>query len=402
MTSFKSANQSSQQSKLSGNSLERKALHIALVTSNNLSQLPKTVVTLVLLGEAILLSLVQTGWVGSAIYLGFAASDWLLLWLLPRKQISFGPVEPSLLAITSLRWALAIAGGVLASWINLPKDLWLVLLTICYGIISAVSIYGVAVEPFRLTVTKMTLSSPKLAKLDEHVPPVRILQMGDLHIERLTRREHNLLARITSLAPDVILLTGDYLNLSYVYDQTALKETREFLSQLDAPFGVYAVSGSLPVDPPAIIEKLFDGLDNIRLLRNEHVILNVRGQYFCVAGIVCSHDPTIDASRLQESLVNAPRGIYTIALSHSPDLIPKIDGTDVDLILAGHTHGGQIRLPFYGALITSSIYGKRYEMGYYQEGQTRLYVSRGVGMEGLGAPRARFLCPPEIVLWTWR
>ena len=74
----------------------------------------------------------------------------------------------------------------------------------------------------------------------------------------------------------------------------------------------------------------------------------------------------------------------------------------VDLYLCGHTHGGQIRAPLYGALATSSRWGKRYEMGLYRERGTTLYVSRGLGVEGLGAPRARFLAPPEIVLWELR
>jgi hypothetical protein len=72
----------------------------------------------------------------------------------------------------------------------------------------------------------------------------------------------------------------------------------------------------------------------------------------------------------------------------------------VDLYFCGHTHGGQIRLPLLGALITSSELGKRYEMGRYKEKGTTLYVSRGLGMEGLGAPRARFLSPPEVILWN--
>jgi predicted MPP superfamily phosphohydrolase len=62
-------------------------------------------------------------------------------------------------------------------------------------------------------------------------------------------------------------------------------------------------------------------------------------------------------------------------------------------------HGGQIHLPLFGAVITSSDFWKRYEMGRYEEGNTTLYVSRGLGMEGKGAPRARFLAPPEVILW---
>ena len=100
-----------------------------------------------------------------------------------------------------------------------------------------------------------------------------------------------------------------------------------------------------------------------------------------------------------------PAGAFSILLYHTPDLMPyiadaRVAGTGVTLYLAGHTHGGQIRLPIYGALATSSRWGKRYEMGRYYEGETTLYVSRGLGMEGLGAPRARFLAPPEIILWN--
>jgi predicted MPP superfamily phosphohydrolase len=66
--------------------------------------------------------------------------------------------------------------------------------------------------------------------------------------------------------------------------------------------------------------------------------------------------------------------------------------------LAGHTHGGQWRLPGFGAMLTSSRYWKRYEGGHYQESESHLYVSRGLGMEGFGTPRARLFCPPEVVL----
>ena len=388
-----------------GDWLEQRPLHLALVAFNDLSRLPAAVVALILLGSAALVGLGwgragDPAWSGpgaSGIYLAFVLFDWAFLWLLPRKNVSYGPLEPPLLALAGLRWVLALAGAALVAWADLSPGLALGLLAFLYGTLSAISVYGVVVEPFRLTVTEMTLRSPKLAP---DAPPVRVLQMGDLHIERLTRRERDLLEKVKALAPDVIVLTGDYLNRSYVYDEEALGAARVFLRQLRAPFGVYAVPGSPPVDPPAVVEKLFAGLEDIRLLWNEHVALDVRGQQFYVAGVVCSHDPAVDPGRLQESLTAIPQDAFTIVLYHSPDLMPEMVKAGVDLHLAGHTHGGQIRLPFYGAVLASSLYGKRYEMGHYQEGDTHLYVARGVGMEGMGAPRARFLCPPEIVLWT--
>jgi predicted MPP superfamily phosphohydrolase len=78
--------------------------------------------------------------------------------------------------------------------------------------------------------------------------------------------------------------------------------------------------------------------------------------------------------------------------------MPQAAALGVDLYLAGHTHGGQWRLPLFGAILTSSKFWKRYEAGAYQEGSTHLYVSRGIGLEGFGTPRARFFCPPEVVL----
>jgi predicted MPP superfamily phosphohydrolase len=71
----------------------------------------------------------------------------------------------------------------------------------------------------------------------------------------------------------------------------------------------------------------------------------------------------------------------------------------VDLQVSGHTHGGQVRVPGFGALVTGSLYGKRFEAGRIQVGSMILYVTRGLGLEGAAAPRLRLFCRPEMVLW---
>lgn len=100
-----------------------------------------------------------------------------------------------------------------------------------------------------------------------------------------------------------------------------------------------------------------------------------------------------------ELVKEIPPGSYILLLHHTPDLIKSAASAGVDFYLTGHTHGGQIRLPFWGALVTSSIYYKEFEMGFYQVGPTSLYVNRGVGTEGREAPRVRFLAPPEIAVF---
>ena len=109
----------------------------------------------------------------------------------------------------------------------------------------------------------------------------------------------------------------------------------------------------------------------------------------------------MDGPKLAQLLNEQPPPLphFTILLYHTPDLAPEAAEAGVDLQLSGHTHGGQVRLPLYGALYAASLYGKRFEMGRKQLDGLTLYVTRGIGMEGKSAPRVRFLCPPEIILW---
>ena len=115
-------------------------------------------------------------------------------------------------------------------------------------------------------------------------------------------------------------------------------------------------------------------------------------------GVDCDHDLETDGAVLKKLIELAPANSTRILLYHSPELMPMAQQYPIDLYLCGHTHGGQVRLPGYGAILTSSALGKRYEMGRYTEQNTTLYVSRGIGLEGLSAPRMRLLCKPEITL----
>ena len=108
-------------------------------------------------------------------------------------------------------------------------------------------------------------------------------------------------------------------------------------------------------------------------------------------GLDCTHHIPSDAAALEDLMIKVPNNTPRILLYHAPDLMPQAADHAIDLYLCGHTHGGQVRLPGHGAILTSSQYGKRYEMGHYSKGQTHMYVSRGVGMEGLSAPRAGHL-----------
>ena len=321
----------------------------------------------------------------------FIAIDWTMLGLLPAKRRSWGPVTPSLLGLTLVRTLLSWTGALLV-----PNGAGLAIVAILHTLLSAIAIYATWIEPFRLGVTQQTYHLPQW---DESTPPLRMLHISDLHFEGPSPREDALMAQVAALAPDLILLTGDYLNLSSVYDPDAQAGARDLLARLHAPLGVYAITGSPVVDIAGIVPEIFAGLD-IRWLDDEAHTIQHGELALHLLGIRTTYDEARDAAALQRLMQTGPRDALTVLLYHTPDLMPEAAKLGVQLYLCGHTHGGQLRLPFYGALATSSRWGKKYEMGLYREGNATLYVSRGLGVEGLGAPRARFLAVPEIILWT--
>jgi predicted MPP superfamily phosphohydrolase len=361
----------------------RRPLQGVVDFTGHFDRLPGWAIVLAWLLASALVALAWESVVLGLVFGLFALADGATLVLLPRLGRSFGPPQLPLLSLTALRLALA-----LPVW-PLPIAALFQL-----GVLLA-SLYACWVEPARLGLTEFILRSPRL----NGCPPLRLLHISDLHIERVTARERRLLRWVQQLAPDVIVITGDYLNISFTHDETAQRQTRQWLSSLRAPGGVYAITGSPPVDPPQVVARLLEGLD-LTWLRDEVTELAWHGRRVRIAGLECGFDAQEDERRLRRLLNGRAADDFTLLLYHTPDIMPAAVEAGVDLYLAGHTHGGQLRLPFFGAMVTASIYGKRYEMGAYRQGDTLLYVSRGVGMEGKGAPRARFLCPPEVVLCT--
>lgn len=309
----------------------------------------------------------------------FYLLDWLLLSLLPRLKVSFGPPRPTTFLLALLRLPFAF----LPSPIN-----W-----IFQGIGTLLVVYGFWIEPHRLTLTHQQLVTPKLPVGSR----VRVLHLGDLHVERITRRERQLNQMVKELQPDLILFSGDMLNLSYLEDPLAIQDAQAVIAEWHAPLGVYFVSGSEAVDLTHVFPSFVNN-GSITRLDNQTATVNKDGALVSILGITCSHRPHLDAPVLQQLHDQAPDG-FTILLYHSPDLAPNAAQMNVDLQLSGHTHGGQVRLPIFGALFTASLYGRKFQSGRYQIHNLTLYITRGIGLEGKAAPRVRFLCPPEIILW---
>lgn len=382
-------------------------LHKVMVAFQQAVHLPGIVVVALLLGlagaaalswRAVLVDsrLVTAVAVGQAVFL---LSDMLLLINLPRKQRSFGPWQPQVFVLALPRVLATAVLALVATWTTTTAGLILAVLAQLIG--SALLYYGTMVEPFQLELTELLAFSNHLATNAE---PIRVLHISDLHVERVTEREAQVLALAKKANPDVIVITGDYVNLSYNRDPETARQVRHLLSQLSAPHGVYATLGSPPVDLRETVLPIFDGLTNVTLLRHGWAEVALGdGRFLNVLGIDCTHHLPTDRARLAQLVAKRPRhDIPQLLLFHSPELMPEAVQHGIDLYLCGHTHGGQVRLPLIGPLLTSSQLGRQYVMGIYKEKQTQLYVSRGIGLEGLSAPRIRFMAPPEMTLVTIR
>ncbi len=332
---------------------------------------------------------------GSLVNLAFWLLDAAWISALPYIDVSFGRASSTFLIFFFLRsgilglWLAArivlSAGGAPVLSIRFPAALAAV-----EAALTLLALYGFMVEPFQLTVTRIEIPVAGLER------PVRIVQLSDIHVERTTRREAAIPEVVESLQPDLIVLTGDYLNESYLTDELAVQDLRALIKKLHAPQGIFAVNGN--VEGLWRLSDWFKDLD-VRILKDEMVRLPALGKRLALAGL-SYYERRDNDQALVRLMAQKQTGEFLILLYHKPDIAYTAQEQDVDLYLAGHTHGGQVRLPWYGAVFTNSKYGKRFEMGLYHLGGTSLFVSRGLGFTGGPAPRIRFLAPPEVVLIT--
>jgi len=241
--------------------------------------------------------------------------------------------------------------------------------------------YGYYVEPYRLTRSRVAIRSPK-------IPPasvVRILHFSDLHSDPTPRLEPELPAAVAAERPDIIVFTGDAINSAE--SLSVFKSTLTSVARL-AP--TFAVKGNW--DSTWSTMGLFDGT-GVHELNDSSERLVIRGTPIWIVGFAAGNDHLSNAS-----ISSIPSDEFSVLLYHYPDMLSEAAARHIDLYCAGHTHGGQVALPLYGALITLSKFGKRYEAGLYREGDTSMYVNRGIGMEGGRAPRVRFWSSPELTV----
>lgn len=234
-------------------------------------------------------------------------------------------------------------------------------------------------------------SWPKLVRVEAELAgltsPLTIALLADVHTKEIGRLETRVLAMLEREKPDAILLAGDL-----VHNQGRPKDVAPFLRELSAPLGTWVVPGNWDYWRGGRDAGLAEyGRAGAHVLRDEIVVLR---EDVVLAGLDDTLGGDPDPAAV---LALATGGQAVLVLMHEPGLFPRIAG-NAQLALAGHTHGGQGRLPFIGALHTPPGSGDFVD-GWYESRGSRMYVSRGIGTSVIAA---RFWCRPEVTLLTLR
>jgi len=256
---------------------------------------------------------------------------------------------------------------------------------------GALGAYAFLVEPRWLQLTRTRIH---VRKLHPSLEGFTIALLTDLHAGEGTPL--SLVRRACRMAmaekPDLVAVTGDLV----ADDAAGFGHVLEALSCLSAPHGAYAVPGNH--DHIVGIDRWHRDVGRQRAvadLTNRAVVLDVAGARLCVAGVddLSSGQPDLGVLPPPEARD------FTLLLAHDPDQAERARRVcdAVDLIVSGHTHGGQVRLPFVGALRNPAKHDDLYEEGLRRRPWTQVYTSRGVGTVHIPV---RFLCRPEVAMLT--
>jgi hypothetical protein len=237
--------------------------------------------------------------------------------------------------------------------------------------------YAFWIEPYRLEVSHHHVRA-------ELSVPLKIAHLSDLHTYGIGRLEQKLFDILEGERPDLIVITGDSIHTDANYPGF-----REVLMRLRAPLGVWVVNGNHEVWWPISNEQSFYESAGAKLL------VNTNARVTDDVWLVGLDDSFAGSPDLERALAGVPSHAYRIALFHSPAYFDRIAGK-CDLALAGHSHGGQVRLPVIGPVWVPPETG-RYVEGWFEKDNSRMYVSRGIGTSVVAA---RFLCRPEIAFVT--
>ena len=271
-----------------------------------------------------------------------------------------------------------------------PRGRWGRLVLLALVVTVSVGVYASLIEPDWIEEVRSVEYMPMLRP---GAPDLTLVHLSDIHIGSIGRRERRAIEMVNATRPDLIVISGDL-----VRSGVRPRDLELFLAALRARSGKFLVWGNhdywdkLPRTwGPEVVRRA-----GFTLLSNSSQRVPYAGGRIVIAGLddsITGHDS------LKLAMARVARRDACILLAHSPDIVRSLGNWDIDLVLAGHTHGGQVRLPVLGALWMPNGTTEHQDGWYDVDPGVRLHVSRGLGWSWLPV---RFLCRPAIDVITLR
>ena len=275
------------------------------------------------------------------------------------------------------------------------RKIFRITLTLFLLLVLLCLLWGFFIEPNRLVLHQETV---QIENWPTELNGLRIALIADIHTDRRFVNEQKLdkiVALTNAQHPDLIVLLGDYIQggRSETDQRVDPEITAAHLKNLKAPLGVYAILGNHDWwYNGERVRRAFEN-EGIPVLEDEVKELNWKGKAFWLAGLA---DLWTRPQHVAETIAKAPNGSTVMALTHNPDIFPTLPQT-VPLLLAAHTHGGQVNLPLIGTPVVPSRFGPKYTAGHIYENGHHMFVTTGIGTSIM---RVRFRVPPEVVVLT--
>ncbi|PLT34382.1 metallophosphoesterase [Bacillus sp. V5-8f] len=253
--------------------------------------------------------------------------------------------------------------------------------------------YTHQIEPKWLDIHTIEINSPQVPK---GFSGFRIVQFSDTHLgfQFQLKDLGSAIEKINELKPDLIIFTGDLMDDPNQYPYQ--KDITPVLKRLEAPMGKLCIYGNH--DHGGYGSEVYESImeqSGFQVLLNSNVEISlINGDKLYIAGL---DDAMLGRPDFEATLKDIPKDAYTILLSHAPDVADITAKYNVQLQISGHSHGGQVQIPFAGALVTPP-FAKKYKEGTFTIGKLKLHVNRGLGTTRLPY---RFLSRPEITVYEF-
>jgi predicted MPP superfamily phosphohydrolase len=252
-------------------------------------------------------------------------------------------------------------------------------------------------EPNWITTEKVKIKDPELAHV---LKGLTVVQISDVHLKEIGFREHQLVEKVNELKPDILFFTGDFFKIDHARDGVHyFGAVSELIRSMKVSIGIFGVLGNYDGYLFNNVQRLKElKLAGIDILQSENRRVSLpNDKVLWLSGSYYDSDGGYSNSSFDKALEGIPPNSPIILLNHYPDVFGKAFNAGVNLVLAGHTHGGQIGIPFL-IHMSHSANKSPYMRGLFDSGKTKMYVNRGIGTTNIPV---RFLCRPEITVFEF-